>query len=908
MKARPLRLFAAIGLSVACTVSAASTAGQATAAEANTPIYLDPSYSARERAVDLVSRMTLQEKASQMISSQSPAIPRLGVKAHGWWNEAAHGVAREQYNDGDNPKVLTNTTSYPVSLSMGSTWNPDLMYRVASRTSSEAREVVRNNTLDLSFYSPTINLSRDPRWGRNDETFSEDPTLTAKMGSQFVNGMEGKDKNGNLLPSAEGYLKTSTTIKHFAANNSEYNRRTGSSNMDERTLREYYTAPFREVIRNSDPGSIMAAYNRVNGVPASADLHLLDTLARKTFGFDGFFTSDCDSVYEIQHGHQWQPPNKEEPVDHIERNAYANAAGIDLNCNQGFHDEHHYGNTLPTAVEKGIKTHNGVYTENFMDASLVRMFTVRIKLGEFDDPADVPWVRKARERVPRGSWENSNANNAVTQTPKRLELAREAAAESIVLLRNEPVDGSGSKLLPLKVPESGPFRVAVIGNHAKKMYLGGYSSNQGSAGLANSTTGYEGIKTAIKAINPDAVVDYLPGTAPGTEHQLNTETVAKSANYDTAIVYAGTGEETASESNDRENLTLPKPQTTLINEVAGKNPNTVVYMETVGTVDVRSFSSDVSALLWSSYNGQRKGEALADVLLGQANPSGHLPFTWYRSESQLPSIGDYSIRPTDSQPGRTYMYFDGDVSYPFGYGLSYTDFEYGDLRIDRSSVTPNGTVHVSAKVTNTGERAGSDVIQLYGAAPKSEKAQRPDKRLVAFEKISLKPGETERVEFDVRARELALFDQQQGHFEVTNGDYTLQLARSSSTSGVAQRASFQVHGELKLRPVTASTTPRAKGDAARGITVRKIFPRNTVVQPRITVSMNDGTLHGHVAEGSGKPFPPGMNVRYRSNRPNVVSVDHQGTIRTSDEGVATVTATVKYRGSTTSTSFVIKVR
>ncbi len=906
MKARPLRLVAALGLSVACTLSAAWTAGQVTAAEANTAIYLDPSYSARERAVDLVSRMTLQEKASQMISSRAPAIPRLGVKAYGWWNEAAHGVAREQYNDADDPKVLHNTTSYPVSLSMGSTWNPDLMYRVATQTSSEAREVVRNNTLDLSFYSPTINLSRDPRWGRNDETFSESPLLTSKMASQYVNGMEGKTKKGKLLPSAEGYLKTSTTIKHFAANNSEFNRRTGSSNMDQRTLREYYTAPFKKVIRNSDPGSIMAAYNSVNGVPASASLKLLDTLARKTFGFDGFFTSDCDSVYEIQHGHKWVPPNKEEPVDHIERNAYANAAGIDLNCNQGFHDERHYGNTLPTAVKKGIKTHNGTYTENFMDASLVRMFTVRIKLGEFDDPQDVPWVQQARERVPKGSWEDSNANNAVTQTPERLDLAAEAASQSIVLLRNKP-DNQGDKLLPLNVPKSGEFRVAVIGNHAKKMYLGGYSSKQGPPGLANSATGYEGIKTAIKKINPDAVVDYLPGIKPGTEHQLNTEAVAKSANYDVAVVYVGTGEETASEGNDRENLTLPKPQNALINKVAGKNPNTVVYMETVGTVDVRSFSSDVSALLWSSFNGQRKGEALADVLLGQANPSGHLPFTWYRSESQLRPIGDYGIRPTESKPGRTYMYFDGNVSYPFGYGLSYTNFEYTDLRIDRQSVTPNGTVHVSAKVTNTGDKAGSDVIQLYGVTPKAEKAQVQDKRLVALEKVSLKPQQSKRVEFDVRVRDLARLDPKQGRFQVANGDYTLQLARSSSQAGVEQRATFKVHGNLKLRPVTASTTARARGDADRGITIRKIYPRDTVIQPRPTVAMNDGTLRGHVAEGEAKPLPRGMVVDYSSNRPDVVSVGAHDTIRTREPGVATVTATVKYHGATTRTSFVVKV-
>ncbi|NHD16990.1 MULTISPECIES: glycoside hydrolase family 3 C-terminal domain-containing protein [unclassified Actinopolyspora] len=908
MNRRPTRLLALIGLCMACTVSTAPAIAQEPNTDEDKPVYLDPSFSARERAADLVSRMTPSEKADQMVSSRAPAIPRLGVRAYGWWNEAAHGVAREQLADDSEPEVLTNTTSYPVSLSMGSTWNPDLMYRVAQETSSEAREVVRDNMRDLNFYSPTINLARDPRWGRNDETFSEDPGLTAKMAAQYVNGMEGKDKNGELLPSAKGYLKTSTTIKHFAANNSEFNRLTGSSNMDERTLREYYTAPFKEVIRNSSPGSIMSSYNRVNEVPTSASVKLLDTLARKTFGFKGFFTSDCDSVYEIQHGHQWKPAGEDEPLDHVERNAYANAAGVDLNCNKGYHDEHNFANTLTKAAKQGIETGNGVYTANFMDASLIRMFTIRIKLGEFDDPEKVPWVQRARERVPKGSWENSDSNNAVTQTPQRLKLAREAASESIVLLQNKSSGDSGNKLLPLKVPESGQYRVAVIGDHAnpEEMYLGGYSSNQHSAGQANGVNGYAGVKAAVKAVNPDAVVDYLPGTAPGSEQKLNQESVRKSADYDAAIVYAGTDESTAKEDQDRKSIDLPKPQTSLINEVAARNPDTVVYMETIGQVDVSSFSSDVSAMLWSSYNGQRKGQALADVLLGKQNPSGHLPFTWYRDESQLPAMGDYSIRQSGSGPGRTYMYFDGQASYPFGHGLGYNRFEYSDLRVDRNQVNANGTVRATAKVTNTGETKGSDVVQLYTSPPDgSAPTQRPDERLAGFEKVSLQPGETKQVHFEVPVRDLAFFDQQAGRYEVANGNYEFRLAHSSSE--VAQRATVGVHGKLKPVPSTVSTTPRAAGDGERGITVRKMFSQDTVVKPRITVSMNDGTLRGHIADSQDTPLPRGMRVDYRSNRPDVVSVNRHGEIRTQNRGVATITANVRYRGTSESTSFVVKV-
>src|SRR3954452_15406243 len=270
-----------------------------------TPIYLDRHYSYAERAADLVSRMTPAEKASQLFSSQAPAIPRLGIRPWGQWNEALHGVSRSQLTYNNNATTLNNTTSYPTDQTMGSSWDPNLMYRVASAIGDEAREVSPDNVSNLDFYSPTMNLERDPRWGRTDETYGEDPFHTAQMVSQFVNGMEGKDSNGKLPTDAEGYYKTLTTVKHYAANNSEVNRRSGSSDMDDRTLREYYTAAFRDVVRKSDPGSVMSSYNSVNavgqvpttggtsskgdpnnpaGAPTSSAPYLIDTLLRETFG------------------------------------------------------------------------------------------------------------------------------------------------------------------------------------------------------------------------------------------------------------------------------------------------------------------------------------------------------------------------------------------------------------------------------------------------------------------------------------------------------------------------------------------------------------------------------------------------------------------------------------------------
>ena len=878
------------------------------------PIYLDPRYTAEERAADLVSRMTLDEKASQMISSQAPAIPALGVRAYGWWNEAAHGVAREQTNTGGNPPTNINTTSYPVDLSVGSTWNPELLYREARMISDEAREVFRDNALDLNFYSPTINLGRDPRWGRNDEVFSEDPFLTAALAAQFVNGMEGKDPAGRLLPEAHGYVKVNTTLKHFAANNSEFNRRTGSSDMDDRTLREYYTAQFRRTIGQSDPASIMSAYNRINGTPAPAHVYLNDVLARETFGFGGFFTSDCDAIFEIQAGHHWQPPGFDHPLDQFERHAFAASAGEDLDCNQGFHDAFSYANTVSQAIARNITTQADTFNENDVDTSVVRLFAARIRQGEFDDERRVPWITQARARVAAGSWTNSDANNAITETPERLAMARQVAAEAIVLLKNAETtrkDGRVGKLLPLRVPAAGAFRVAVIGAYANPadMYLGGYASIQGAAGIAKEVNGYQGIAAAVHARNPGATVDFFPGVTPDTLAAVDPASVAAAADYDAVIIYAGTDVRHSREDVDRTTLALPGAQPDLISQVAARNPNTIVYMETVGQMDVSSFEPAVAAILWSSYNGQRKGEALADVVLGARDPGGRLPFSWYANVADLPAVGDYGIRPAAGSLGRTYMYFQGQVAYPFGHGLSYTSFRVSQLRVDAPRVDASGSIHASALVTNTGALDGETVVQLYVTTPGAPATlERPAKRLRGFRKIALGARETRRLDFDLKIEDLAFFDQGLGRFVVDPGRYGIQLATSSADRDVHQQVTIAVTGALRQVPAVVTAKPAAAGDRELGILRRVIFPRGAIVEPQLTVAMNDDTLVGFVARDAGRPLPAGMRVRYASNRPHVVAVDRRGVIRTVAAGVATVTATVQYQGGTRSVDFVVYVR
>jgi beta-glucosidase len=889
---------------------AAQTRGDATA----TPIYLNPAYPPAERAADLVSRMTTAEKAAQMDSNQAPTIPRLGVAAWGWWNESNHGVSFLSLNPTGNASILVNTTTYPTDLAMGSTWNPGLVYAEARQIGAEAREVAPGNTQNLDFFAPTVNLSRDPRWGRNDETWSEDPTLTADLAAQYVDGVQGENPDGQLPKSANGYYQALTTLKHYAANNTENTRLTGSSDMDQRTLREYYTAQFASIIAQSHPGSIMSSYNEVNGIPSPANVQLNQELARETFGFNGYFTSDCDAVYVMQHYHNWVPPNSTVPVDQFTRAAYANSAGEDLDCNAGFHDSFGYGNTIPTALTQNIHTLTDTYNTGDVDTSVIRLFTARIETGEFDAESQVPWVAAARAALGGVTWVNSNANNAITETPQRLEQAQQSADQSLVLLKNSAPAGGSSALLPLKVPSARPYKLAVIGYfaHPQTLFLGGYASLELAAGAANNIDAYTGIKAAVQAINPNAQVDFFPGVTGGTTAAklttVDQASVAAAKSYDAVVVVAATDNTSGTEGVDRGTLALPGAQAAMIQQVEAANPNTIVYLETMGEVDTSPFLSTAPTLLWSSYNGQRQGAALADVLLGNVSPSGHLPFTWYANESQIPPTTDYNIRPTATTDGRTYMYFTGNVAWPFGYGLSYADFRYSHLRVDRPQVDANGSVTVRAEITNTSQVAGATVAQLYATTPDAPAAlQRPTERLEAFQKIFLGPGQTRHITFTVKVPDLAFFNETTSRYQVDDTRYGLQLGTSSSD--IAQQAFIKVTGTLRPGPSVVTVQPVMPGDPASDVAQRAFFPVGATIVPQVTVSLSDQSLVGYITKGQSTPLPPGMIVRYSSDRPDVVSVSHHGSvIRAVGTGPATITATVTYRGKNATGTFIVDVQ
>jgi beta-glucosidase len=894
-------------------------------------------------ALDLGTGVTVTPALTSAHGFGVPATILVGIPAYGWWNEALHGINAESLNPSGNAVTLTNTTSYPIDLSRASSWDPGLTYQVAQAESDEAREIVRSNKFDLDFYSPTINLGRDPRWGRNDESYGEDPLLEANVASQFVNGMEGKNMRGRLLPQGDGFYKATTTLKHYALNNTEgfantdpNGRLNGSSNTDERSIREYYTMPFRKIVQASHPGAIMSSYNEINGVPSAANTFLNTTLMRETFGLQGYFTGDCDAVNQVNTRHHWQPDGFSHVATGVEQFAFTLGSGEDAECNAGYNGTGSYrGPTAPSTTQGGlmnaigmhITTPNGQTTVNDLDASATRMFTNRMKLGEFNPDSTVPWLTQARDRLKSygvDPWVSSSANNAETETSARLALARRSGDASLVLLKNAPVthtDGSTSKLLPLSVPKTGNFKVLVLGYYGNNsnFYLGGYSSIQTTAGQANEVTPYAGIKAAIQKINPSAQVDYMSGfTGSGTNAgnccvTIDPAAVSAAANYDYVIVYAGmdsaaSAGTTGTEDRDRTSLALPGQEGQLISQVDGANPNTIAVMETIGPQDVTGFEPTTPAILWSSYNGMRKGESLADVLLGTYNPSGRTPETWYRSVDEIPSIYSYALRPVGPN-GRTYMYYNGPVSYPFGYGLSYTTFRFSKLHVSKHSPTADDTIHVSVDVTNTGSRDGNEIVQMYVNTPNAAPSlERPIKRLEGFQKVFLAAGQTKRVTLPIKIADLAFYNEADNRFEVDQGAYGIQISTSSADSDIQVHDGINVRGQLTQKPSVLTARPRIAGsDAARGITERVMFPENTAIDPGLTLAMNDDSLYGWIAPGQSKPLPPGTQLRFHSDRPSVVSVEHGDVIRTVSNGVATVTATATYHGASASTSFVVRV-
>lgn len=651
------------------------------------------------RVDDLVSRLTLAEKAAQMLH-EAPAIERLEIPPYNWWNECLHGVARAGV-----------ATVFPQAIGLAATWNTALHRRIAEVISDEARakhhQAVQQGDYGrykgLTFWSPNINIFRDPRWGRGQETYGEDPYLTAQMGIAFVEGLQGDDPR---------YLKVAACAKHYAVHSGpEADRHHFDARVTPRELWDTYLPAFEALVRAARVEIVMGAYNRTNGEPCCASPTLLGQILRERWGFEGHVTSDCWAIADLYKHHRVVETREQAA-------ALAVNHGCDLNCGCTY-------DALPAAVEAGL------IDEATIDRSLRRLFRTRFRLGMFDPPERVAYAQ-----VPA----------SVNDAPEHRALARQAAREAIVLLKNE------GGLLPL---DPALKTLAVIGPNADdaEVMWGNYNGIP-----SRSVTPLEGIRARV---SPQTQVLFAQGCDlldPATDGFAEALDVAQRA--DVVIFVGGISQRVESEEEvidgvprgDRESIGLPAVQESLLRQLHALGKPIVLVLLNGGPLSIPWADAHLPAILEAWYPGEEGGAAIADVLFGDYNPAGRLPVTVYRSLDDLPPFDDYHL------PGRTYRYFDGLPLYPFGYGLSYTRFAYRGLRVDAKRFAVGEPVTVTVEVENVGARAGDEVVQVYLRALDAPDYA-PRHSLQAFRRIHLEPGAAQRVTFTLDGRQFSLVDE-----------------------------------------------------------------------------------------------------------------------------------------------------
>jgi beta-glucosidase len=714
------------------------------------PIYADPDRPIAERVTDLVSRMTIDEKISQM-GSEAPAIERLGIPKYNWWNEALHGVARAGI-----------ATVFPQVIGLASTWNPELIQRMAGYISDEARakhhEAVRNGIRDLytglTFFCPNVNIFRDPRWGRGQETYGEDPYLTSRLGVNFIQGLQGKDAH---------YLKTVATPKHFAVHSGpEDQRHSFNASVSQRDLRMTYLPAFEACIVEGQAGSIMGAYNRVNGEACCASPTLLQKLLREEWGFDGYVVSDCGAIDDIYRNHLLVKSPAEAA-------ALAVKNGCDLECGCTYNIACDYGE-LNEAVNQGL------LTEEDLDRAVRRLFSARFRLGMFDPAEKVRY-----SQIPYN----------VVDSAEHRELALEAARQSLVLLKNQ------ADLLPLD--KNKIKSIAVLGPNANETLVltGNYMGTP-----SQPVSVLAGIQTLVP---PGTAVNYARGCEiAGGSRDGFAEAVQAARKSQVAVVVGGLsqqmeGEEGQQEGNppgvtslgDRITLNLPPIQEEFIQTIHGTGTPTILVLLNGSALSINWANAAIPAILEAWYPGQAGGTAVAEALFGLTNPGGRLPVTFYQSTADLPAFDDYNME------NRTYRYFKGQPLYPFGFGLSYTSFTYRSLRIDPAEVKAGEPVGIQMEVENTGQRAGDEVVQLY---LKDVEASMPVPRLQlqGFSRIALAPGEKKTVAFSLTARQMSLADEN-GKWVLEPGEFEVWVGGSQPDPKISPLPANMTAGRFSVR-------------------------------------------------------------------------------------------------------------
>ena len=633
--------------------------------------------SPEQQAKELIAKMTLEEKASLMMHPSAP-IDALGIPAYDWWNEALHGVAR-------NGKA----TVFPMPIAMAASFDEPLVNEVFTAVSDEAR--VKNRWAvesghvgqyqGLTFWTPNINIFRDPRWGRGMETYGEDPYLTGQLGMAVVRGLQG--------PSDAAVRKAHACAKHFAVHSGpEWSRHSYNAVVSERDLRETYLPAFKDLVTKADVQEVMIAYNAFRGVPCGASDYLINTVLRGEWGYKGLIVSDCWAIHNF-----YEPGRHGYSEDVAHAVASAIHTGTDLNCGNSY-------NHIPEAVEQGL------LDEADVDRSLVRLISERIRLGEMVHNT-APW---------------DYLKDDIVEGPEHRALSRKMAEETIVLLQNK------DNILPLKADA----KVALVGPNAndREMMWGNYNPIP-----EQTVTLMEGLKACI----PDLVTVKGCGIVGEKE---DVKAILKQLEGKDIVIFAGgisplyEGEEMDVDApgfrgGDRTSIELPAVQRELIKALHDAGKKVVLVNFSGSAMGLVPETESCEAILQAWYPGEEGGSVLADVLYGKVVPSGKLPVTFYKNVDQLPDFEDYNMK------GRTYRYFQGEPLYPFGYGLSYTDFAYGEAKIDGNKIV--------ISLNNNGSFAGTEVVQLY--VRKADDTEGPLKSLRGFQRVTIAPGETVEVAF-----------------------------------------------------------------------------------------------------------------------------------------------------------------
>jgi beta-glucosidase len=730
----------------------------------NTLAYLNPDLPLDQRVNDLVSRMTLDEKIGQMMNS-APAIPRLHIAAYNWWNESLHGVARAGL-----------ATVYPQAIGLAATWDEDMHYRMATAISDEARakynDFLRQDKHDLyeglTFFSPNINIFRDPRWGRGQETYGEDPYLTGRLAVQFIKGMQGDDPK---------YFKTIATVKHFAVHSGpESERHFFDVRPDERDFRETYLPQFEMGIREGKAFSVMCAYNRLYGQACCGSSRLLTTILRNEWGFRGYVVSDCGAIDDIYERHKIVSTPDSAAV-------LAVKSGCDLECLNTYAH-------LKEAVAKQL------ITEREIDTAVKRLFTARMKLGMFDSTDSVKF---------------NSIPYSVVDSKEHQHLALESARKSLVLLKNT------QNTLPLTKRLT---TIAVIGPNAddSALLLGNYNGAP-----SYTVTPLEGIR---QKLGPQTTVLYAKGCelAAGLPHPVSATRMKDSAlriahQADAVILCMGLsprleGEELklnlpGFKGGDRTTLDLPAEQEDLIHAIAATGKPVILVLLNGSAVAVNWENEHLPAIVEAWYPGQSGGTAIADVLFGDYNPAGRLPVTFYTSVKDLPNFGDYTMA------GRTYRYFSRRVLYPFGYGLSYSTFHYDSLRIDKA-VGPGDSLFLSVRLTNTGLVEGDEVAQIYISALDAH-VPVPIRSLRAFRRIHLRSGQFMTLHFAIAPDAFTVIDDRMQR--------TPLYGKYSISAGGSQPIASQPVNSQPISALPANTQPeKTRAGASNTTTITATIP------------------------------------------------------------------------------------